>query len=137
MILFFRTPQQSIIAAQTDHELTADEVKELCWLYGDATPEAGTALQGWYVGPRREMISPWSTNAVEIAQNMNITGLRRIEEYFPVETEDAEYDPMLQRLYRGLDQEIFTITRQPEAIRMVENIEEENEKETKSAGGFY
>ncbi len=75
------------------------------------------------------MISPWSTNAVEIAQNMNITGLRRIEEYFPVETEDAEYDPMLQRLYRGLDQEIFTITRQPEAIRMVENIEEENEKE--------
>ena len=38
MILFFKTPQQSIIATQTDHELTADEVKELCWLYGDATP---------------------------------------------------------------------------------------------------
>ena len=36
MILFFKTPQQSIIATQVDHQLNPNEVKELCWLYGDA-----------------------------------------------------------------------------------------------------
>ena len=129
MIQFFKTTSGSIIATDTLQPLSAEASEALSWLFSEATALTENKIEGYFVGPRREMISPWSTNAVEIAQNMNITGLRRIEEYFPVETEDAEYDPMLQRLYRGLDQEIFTITRQPEAIRMVENIEEENEKE--------
>ena len=129
MIQFFKTTSGSIIATDTQQPLSAEASDALSWLFSEATALTENEIEGYFVGPRREMISPWSTNAVEIAQNMNITGLRRIEEYFPVETEDAEYDPMLQRLYRGLDQEIFTITRQPEAIRMVENIEEENEKE--------
>lgn len=129
MIQFFKTTSGSIIATDTQQPLSAEASDALSWLFSEATALNENKIEGYFVGPRREMISPWSTNAVEIAQNMNITGLRRIEEYFPVETEDAEYDPMLQRLYRGLDQEIFTITRQPEAIRMVENIEEENEKE--------
>ncbi|MDY5772575.1 MAG: phosphoribosylformylglycinamidine synthase [Bacteroidaceae bacterium] len=129
MIQFFKTTSGSIIATDTQQPLSAEASDALSWLFSEATALTENKIEGYFVGPRREMISPWSTNAVEIAQNMNITGLRRIEEYFPVETEDAEYDPMLQRLYRGLDQEIFTITRQPEAIRMVENIEEENEKE--------
>ena len=129
MILFFKTPQQSIIATQTDHELTADEVKELCWLYGDATPEAGTALQGWYVGPRREMITPWSTNAVEITQNMNLRGISRIEEYFPVASADAEHDPMLQRMYDGLDQELFTVHIQPAPIEYIDDLDTYNEQE--------
>ena len=129
MIQFFKTTSGSIIATDTQQPLSAEASDALSWLFSEATALNENKIEGYFVGPRREMISPCSTNAVEIAQNMNITGLRRIEEYFPVETEDAEYDPMLQRLYRGLDQEIFTITRQPEAIRMVENIEEENEKE--------
>ena len=129
MIQFFKTTSGSIIATDTLQPLSAEASEALSWLFSEATALTENKIEGYFVGPRREMISPWSTNAVEIAQNMNITGLRRIEEYFPVETEDAEYDPMLQRLYRGLDQEIFTITRQPEPIRMVENIEEENEKE--------
>ena len=129
MILFFKTPQQSIIATQTDHELTADEVKALCWLYGDATPEAGTALQGWYVGPRREMITPWSTNAVEITQNMNLRGISRIEEYFPVASADAEHDPMLQRMYDGLDQELFTVHIQPAPIEYIDDLDTYNEQE--------
>ena len=129
MIQFFKTTSGSIIATDTQQPLSAEASDALSWLFSEATALNENKIEGYFVGPRREMITPWSTNAVEIAQNMNITGLRRIEEYFPVETEDAEYDPMLQRLYRGLDQEIFTITRQPEAIRMVENIEEENEKE--------
>ena len=97
MILFFRTPQKSVIATEVDRQLSADEVKELCWLYGDAVLEEGETLKGWFVGPRREMITPWSTHAVEITQNMNLHGIARIEEYFPVASADAEHDPMLQR----------------------------------------
>lgn len=64
MILFFRTPQKSVIATETDHKLGQDEIKELCWLYGGATLEDGETLEGYFVGPRREMVTPWSTNAV-------------------------------------------------------------------------
>ncbi len=129
MILFFRTPQQSVIATQVDHQPSPAETSELCWLYGDAKLEDATALEGWFVGPRREMITPWSTNAVEITQNMNLRGIARIEEYFPVAGEDAEYDPMLQRMYNGLDQDIFTVNIQPAPIEYITDLESYNEQE--------
>lgn len=129
MILFFKTPQESVIATLCDHQLNNDEVNELCWLYGDATLVEGESMEGYFVGPRREMITPWSTNAVEITQNMNLHGISRIEEYFPVENADADHDPMLQRMYKGLDQDIFTVNIQPEPIKHVENLEQYNEQE--------
>ena len=129
MILFFQTPQKSVIATGTNHELTPQEVNGLCWLYGDAKLLDSQKLDGFYVGPRREMITPWSTNAVEITQNMGISGIQRIEEYFPVCSHDAEHDEMLQRMYDGLDQQIFTINLQPEPIKRIENLEEYNEQE--------
>jgi len=78
---------------------------------------------------RREMITPWSTNAVEITQNMGLSGISRIEEYFPVKDENADRDPMLQRMYKGLDQEVFTTNRKPEPIVHIEDLEAYNEKE--------
>ena len=129
MILFFKTPQQSVIATETDHQLNQEEVRELCWLYGDAQLLEGESLSGYYVGPRREMVTPWSTNAVEITQNMGLSGILRIEEYFAVASKDAEHDEMLQRMYDGLNQDIFTINIKPEPIKYVDNLEEYNEQE--------
>ena len=129
MILFFKTPQQSVIATEVDHQLSNDEVNELCWLYGGATLEKAKTLKGWYVGPRREMITPWSTNAVEITQNMNLNGISRIEEYFPVKDKDAEHDPMLQRMYEGLNQEIFTVDIKSAPIEYISDLETYNEQE--------
>ena len=128
-IFFFRTPQQNIIATQANHQLCQEEIDKLCWLYGEATLIEGNTLEGFFVGPRREMITPWSTNAVEITQNMALSGITRIEEFFPVESADADHDPMLQRLYKGLDQEVFTVDIQPAAIQIIENLEEYNEQE--------
>ena len=128
-ITFFKTPEGNIIATQSDHALTQEETDKLCWLYGGATALADTGLGGWFVGPRREMITPWSTNAVEITQNMNISGILRIEEYFPVSSGEADHDPMLQRMYEGLDQDIFTVNIRPAAIQTIENLEEYNEQE--------
>ncbi len=129
MILFFRTPQQSVIATAVDHQLNQDEINELCWLYGEAQLVEGESIDGFFVGPRREMITPWSTNAVEITQNMSLHGISRIEEYFPVSSKDADHDPMLQRMYDGLNQDVFTVNHEPEPIKHVENLEEYNEQE--------
>lgn len=129
MILFFKTRSKSVIATEADHKLTDDEVSELCWLYGDATLLKDEKLDGYYVGPRREMITPCSTNAVEITQNMGLKGISRIEEYFPVDSKDADHDPMLQRMYDGLDQKIFTVDHEPEPIKHVDDIEKYNEEE--------
>ena len=129
MIFFFKTPKKSVIATQVDHQLTETEVQELCWLYSGATLLDAQTLDGFFVGPRREMVTPWSTNAVEITQNMGLSGILRIEEYWAVDSKDAEYDEMLQRMYNGLNQDIFTINIKPEPIKYVDNLEEYNEKE--------
>ena len=129
MIFFFKTPQESIIATEIDHQPSTEEIKELSWLYGEATCLSENELTGLYIGPRREMVTPWSTNAVEITQNMNIQGISRIEEYFPVEREDADHDPMLQRMYKGLNQKIFTVNIEPQPIKHVEDLEAYNEQE--------
>lgn len=129
MILFFKTQNEHVIATEINHQPNQQEIDELSWLYGDATLMAEQALQGFYVGPRREMITPWSTNAVEITQNMNLSGISRIEEFFPVASADADHDPMLQRMYEGIDQNVFTVNHEPEPIKFVDNLEEYNEQE--------
>lgn len=129
MILFFKTPQETIIATEMDHQPSQEETSKLCWLFGGAECIDTQQLDGIYVGPRREMVTPWSTNAVEITENMNLTGITRIEEYFPVSSKDATHDPMLQRMYEGLDQNLFTVNHEPESIKHVENLEQYNEDE--------
>ena len=128
-ITFFKTPTDSIIATQSNEMLQTEDIEKLCWLYGGAQVENAEQLPGWFIGPRREMITPWSTNAVEITQNMAIQGIMRIEEYFPVSGPDAEHDPMLQRLYEGLDQHIFTVDIKPAPILHIEDLEAYNEEE--------
>ena len=129
MILFFKTPAQTVIAASADHTFSSEEIKKLSWLFSDAEALSEQQMEGWFVGPRKEMITPWSTNAVEITQNMGLKGILRIEEYFPVNSENAEHDPMLQRIYNGLSQEIFTINKQPEPILYIEDIAAYNKQE--------
>ena len=129
MIYFFKTPSESIIATEAGHQLSQEETDKLSWLYGEAKHIDSETIDGYYIGPRREMVTPWSTNAVEITQNMGMSDIKRIEEYFPVASEDADHDPMLQRMYKGLDQRLFTVNHQPEPIRQVDDLEAYNEQE--------
>ena len=129
MILFFKSSTQTVLAVETAAPFSNEDVQKLIWLFSQATPLQSETLEGWYVGPRREMITPWSTNAVEITQNMGISGILRIEEYFPVASGDAEHDPMLQRIYNGLTQDIFKISKQPDPIVYIEDIETYNKQE--------
>ncbi len=129
MVLFFKTTQQNVIVVESDHNFSAEETAKLVWLFDNATQLTDTTLSGWYVGPRKEMITPWSTNAVEITQNMGLSGISRIEEFYPVAGENAAYDKMLQRLYNGIDDTVFQINKQPDAIVHIEDIEAYNESE--------
>ncbi len=129
MILFFTTRRKSIVAIHTLSSLSGEDISKLSWLLGDAQVTDTPDLEGWFAGPRKEMLTPWSTNAVEITQNMGISGITRMEELFPVAGPDAHYDPMLQVLYHHPGQEIFTVHHQPDPVVEIADIAAYNEQE--------
>ncbi len=129
MILFFQAPAGNLIAVDAKESISDQDIQKLVWLFDDVTKIDSETIKGWFVGPRKEMLTPWSTNAVEITQNMGISGIVRIEEYIQVENEKASFDPMLQHLYNNLDQTIFTIDRKPEEIVNIKDIKTYNEQE--------
>ena len=129
MISFFRSNLGNVYALESQQTLSSENLRALTWLFSGAEALKETSLEGYYVGPRKEMITPWSTNAIEIIQNMNIEGVIRLEEYFPVKGEDATYDPMLQALYCGLNQELFHVNLEPEEIKYITDIKAYNEAE--------
>ncbi|MBR5671117.1 MAG: phosphoribosylformylglycinamidine synthase, partial [Bacteroidales bacterium] len=128
-ILFFETTQNSVIAVSCGKALGQDDVKALEWLFSEARAMDADSVQGLFVGPRREMITPWSTTAVEITQNMNIEAIERIEEFFRAESESTPFDKMLQRMYKGLDQDVFTVNRKPEDIVYITDFDKYNLQE--------
>ncbi|MDR0613501.1 MAG: phosphoribosylformylglycinamidine synthase [Dysgonamonadaceae bacterium] len=129
MILFFKRGTNSIIAVDTSIKLSKIDSKKLIWLLGSAEFLSKKNIDAFLVGPRREMVTPWSTNAVEITQNMGIEGINRIEEFWIVPDKNAGYDPMLQRLYSGIGQDVFTVNKRPEAIVFIEDIAIYNQQE--------
>jgi phosphoribosylformylglycinamidine synthase len=129
MILFFRSQASKLYAVGSAHPLQSSDIQKLTWLFSGATPVEQATLDGYFIGPRKEMVTPWSTNAVEITQNMAIAGIQRIEEFSVVDSPSAKYDRMLEVLYSKLDQEIFTINHKPEAIKEVDDLAAYNQKE--------
>jgi phosphoribosylformylglycinamidine synthase len=129
MILFFEAHTKNIIAVGTNGILSEKEIEKLIWLFGNASLISKDSLVGTFIGPRKEMITPWSTNAVEISQNMGIAGIKRIEEFHATTLVKPHYDPMLQSLYKGLDQSIFTIDKLPDPVFYIADIKEYNRRE--------
>ncbi len=129
MITFFKKGANTIYAVDSDHALSPDEVKKLEWLFSGAKLVADSTLRGTFVGPRREMITPWSTNAVEITQNMAMTGIVRIEEFTASTQKEPAHDKMLQRVYHTLDADTFKVDRKPDPIVYINDIEKYNEEE--------
>ena len=129
MIHFFGNQSNTVFAVQTQNEISSEDINKLNWLFGNAHKIEKSVLSDFFVGPRAAMITPWSTNAVEITQNMGINGIIRIEEFQKSSLEFNDFDPMLYQKYAVLDQDIFTIHIQPEPILEIDNIAEYNQKE--------
>ncbi|QEE50057.1 phosphoribosylformylglycinamidine synthase [Flavobacterium alkalisoli] len=129
MIHFFGNQTNTVFAVQSQNELSTEDISKLNWLFGNAHKIEKSVLTDFFVGPRATMITPWSTNAVEITQNMGIEGIVRIEEFEKTTEDNTDFDPMLSQKYNGLNQEIYTINIQPEPILEVNDIAAYNEKE--------
>jgi phosphoribosylformylglycinamidine synthase len=127
MILFFQSADHHIYCIQTKETLSEELLNRLSWLLGNAKFLNKQSLDGQFIGPRREMITPWSTNAVEITQNMGIAGIERMEEF--VESKAQSFDPMLQQVYNGLGQNVFRLDIEPEPVRYIDDIKSYNEDE--------
>jgi phosphoribosylformylglycinamidine synthase len=134
MIKFFRSRSNNVYAVGLKTTLTDNDLNKLVWLFGEAEIINSESLGEKFIGPRKEMITPWSTNAVEITQNMGISGIDRIEEFKPW-SEDYHFDSMLEVIYDGLDQKLFTIEHDPEPVLEISDIAEYNQKEGLALSG--
>lgn len=129
MIHFFVNAQNKVYGVHSSQDLTTEDIQKLNWLFGDARKLEETTIERTFVGPRAAMITPWSTNAVEITQNMGIEGILRIEEFIPVPADFNDFDPMISQKYSALTQDMYTINIQPEPIKEIDDIEAYNKAE--------
>lgn len=129
MIHFFGAKDSKVFAVQTTQELSQEDISKLIWLFGGQPKIQASTLDAFFIGPRATMITPWSTNAVEITQNMGISGIIRIEEFIASAKDAQDFDPMLSQKYAALDQEIFLIDIKPEEIQQITDIAGYNEQE--------
>lgn len=129
MIHFFGNVTSKIFAVQTTKEFSTETISKLTWLFGNQPKIEQTTIDGFLVGPRAAMITPWSTNAVEITQNMGIQDIIRIEEFKIVTESFSDFDPMISEKFNGLNQDSFTVDIKPEPILNIEDIAAYNQAE--------
>ena len=129
MIHFFGEPSTKVFAVQTAKELSSEDTSKLIWLFGNQPKINAASLDAFFVGPRAAMITPWSTNATEITQNMGVVGIVRIEEFNAVVKNHVGFDPMISQKYTSLNQEMFTIQVEPKPILNIEDIAAFNKQE--------
>ena len=122
MIHFFGNLNTKVFAVQTVSNITYETIAKLEWLFGDQPKIERTILDSKFVGPRAAMITPWSTNAVEITQNMGINGIIRIEEFNSCEIGHSDFDPMIYEFFDNLNQTTFNIDIEPEPINNINDI---------------
>ncbi|MEZ7917828.1 MAG: phosphoribosylformylglycinamidine synthase [Patiriisocius sp.] len=129
MIHFFGDVTTKVFAVQTTAEISKQNNQKLQWLFGNTPQIKQSAIADFFIGPRAAMITPWSTNAVEITQNMGVEGIIRIEEFVPSAETTSDFDPMLLQKFPLLDQTIFDVSAMPEAIKDIHDIAAYNESE--------
>ncbi len=129
MILFFGNQDRKVFAVQTAKEVSAENISKLNWLFGNQPKINAASIDAFFIGPRAAMITPWSTNAVEISQNMGIEGIIRIEEFIASTKDFSDFDPMISQKFEHLHQDIFTINVTPEKVLEIDNISDYNNKE--------
>ena len=129
MIHFFGDLTTKVFAVQTTSEISKQSNEKLQWLFGNVSQIEQSAIADFFIGPRATMITPWSTNAVEITQNMGIEGIIRIEEFTPSLKDTQDFDPMLFQKFSALDQTIFDVSVRPQAIKEIDDIAGYNQSE--------
>lgn len=128
MIHFFKKSSSEFYVLHATNELSSEDKEKMTWLFSGGAFLDQESVAGNFIGPRKEMLSPWCSNALDILNNSGVHGVTRIEPFVNA-SEIEEFDPMLQQKYPGLDQDVFTIDRKPEEIRHIDNLGQYNETE--------
>lgn len=122
MISFFTKDAVAYFAVVHADQFSTADLDKLYWLFGEAEHVVPKQKKEKYIGPRSNMISPWSTNAVEITRNMGLSGIERIEQLTPVKLDFKAYDPMLFQEYASLSQQMFDVHVSPAPVKPIEDI---------------
>jgi phosphoribosylformylglycinamidine synthase len=130
MIYFYSPDRRQYFMVVSSHRLFIHDHRKLNWLFGKTKLCPSQKVTGLFLGPRKEMVTPWSTNAVEITQNMGIKGIVRIEKFQKIKNRQIAYDAMLEQIYENLDQQTLTIDQPPEPIRYINDIAAYNQQES-------
>jgi len=127
MIKFFGNQSKVVFAVKSSVIPNSQTLSKLSWLF-DSSLINEKKISGKFIGPKATMISPWSTNAVEIVQNMGIKNISRIEKYLLADN-FIDFDPMLQEKFFSLGQNLFELQNTPRHILQIKNISRFNQKE--------
>jgi len=123
----FFTNSSAIFIVESTSSLSPVEKQVVEWML-QATSSESSSFPGEYLGPRREMVTPWSTNAVEIAGNLGVDSINRIERFEQVldgkllSGGDFEFDPMTQGTFSSLNEKSLVVDGEPEPLTLVDDI---------------
>ena len=127
MILFFGSPKLKIFAVEISEILLTEDLKKLSWVL-DSRIIDRKQISEKFIGPKSSMVTPWSTNAVEITRNMGVKNINRIEVFICHEISE-NFDKMIHEEYEGLNQNIFNNNITPEKIYLIDNLKKYNNQQ--------
>ena len=127
MICFFGDPNKHIYVVQKELPVAEEDQQKLQWLFGEYRLLRKSFIQADLIGPRISMITPWSTNAVEICHNMGLNDIIRIEQFWA--KDNIVFDPMIHQRFKELDQHIYDNKKEPEDILDIDDIASYNQQE--------
>ncbi len=122
--IYFNTTNVFLIESSTP--LSHQATEKLTWVL-QATPCQDACLSGHFIGPRKEMVSPWSTNACDILRNMGIPGILRAEIFEHFLACADSFDPMLQAEYHEISSSSLQVDLEPRPPFAVGDIAEFND----------
>ena len=127
MILFFGNPKLKVFAVEISEILSTEDLKKLSWVLDSSIIDSKQITEK-FIGPKSSMITPWSTNAVEITRNMGVKNIDRIEVFICHEICE-NFDKMIHEKYKALNQSIFNNNITPEKIYLIDNLKKYNDQQ--------
>ena len=127
MILFFGNPKLKVFAVEISEILSTEDLKKLSWVLDSSIIDSKQITEK-FIGPKSSMITPWSTNAVEITRNMGVKNIDRIEVFICHEISE-NFDKMIHEKYKALNQSIFNNNITPEKIYLIDNLKKYNDQQ--------
>tara|TARA_A100000164_G_scaffold100273_1_gene87668 strand:+ start:51 stop:650 length:600 start_codon:yes stop_codon:yes gene_type:complete len=128
MICFYGDADSIVYVVQKELPLNENDNNKLTWLFGDKKFLRNSFIQKELIGPKSNMVTPWSTNAVEICHSIGVKDIIRIEMFWNINFMNY-YDPMIHFKYNEIGQQIFDKNNKPDPIKLIDDISNYNKSD--------